>query len=197
MGSMNISPFLQASATAAVALARDDAAHALLADAAQLICGALEAGGKLLVAGNGGSAADAQHIAAEFVSRLLFDRAPLAALSLSESGPILTACGNDYGFETVFARQVAALGRPGDVLLCLSTSGNSRNLLLAGQAARAGGIATLGFTGASGGQMLHSFDRCFRAQAVNAQIVQQLHMAAAHAMLASIERTMFPDQAPP
>ena len=182
---------LAASAACAAALAGDAQAQAVLAGMADAAVHALRAGGKLLVAGNGGSAADAQHIAAEFVSRLLFDRAPLAALALSESGPILTACANDYGFETVFARQVAALGRPGDLLLGLSTSGNSPNLLLAARTARAAGMATLGFAGSSGGAMPGVFDHVFRAPADNAQVVQQLHMTAAHAMLAQIEHTLF------
>ncbi len=182
---------LASSAEAGAALVADAHAIAVLAGMADALAGALRAGGKLLVAGNGGSAADAQHIAAEFVSRLMFDRAPLAALALCESGPILTACGNDYGFQTVFARQVAALGRPGDVLLALSTSGNSENLLLAAGTAHAAGLATLGFAGRSGGTMPAAFDRVFRAPADNAQLVQQLHMAAAHAVLAQIEHTLF------
>ena len=182
---------LTASAACAAALAANAPAHAVLAGMADALAGALRRGGKLLVAGNGGSAADAQHIAAEFVSRLMFDRAPLAALALSESGPVLTACGNDYGFETVFARQVAALGRPGDVLLALSTSGNSPNLLLAARTARAAGLVTLGFAGQSGGAMPGVFDRVFCAPADGAQLVQQLHMAAAHAVLAEIEHTLF------
>ena len=187
----NVSAYLQQSAEAAGALAGDPALLAVLADAARAVAACLRAGGKLLVAGNGGSAADAQHIAAEYVSRLMFDRAPLSALALSESGPVLTACGNDYGFATVFARQVSALGRTGDVLLGLSTSGNSKNLVAAADAARAAGMVTLGFSGRAGGDMLASYDHVFRAPADNAQVVQQLHMAAAHAVLAAVERYVF------
>ena len=182
---------LASSAEAAAELAADEQALAVLQGMARRVAGALRAGGKLLVAGNGGSAADAQHIAAECVSRLMFDRSPLAAIALSESGPILTACGNDYGFETVFARQVAALGRRGDVLLALSTSGHSKNLLLAANTGRAAGLATLGFAGRSGGAMPGAFDHVFRAPADGAQVVQQLHMAAAHALLAEVEQTLF------
>lgn len=192
----DLTPYLTRSAQAAAALAAHAPACAVLAEAARVIAASLRAGGKLLVAGNGGSAADAQHIAAEYVSRLMFDRAPLAGLALSESGPILTACGNDYGFDTVFARQVAALGRAGDVLLGLSTSGNSRNLILAADAARHQGMITLGFAGPAGGEMLASYDHVFRAPADNAQIVQQLHMMAAHAVLAAVERALFPESAP-
>jgi D-sedoheptulose 7-phosphate isomerase len=186
-----LSTHLAASAIAAAALAQDAAAAAVLAQMATLIAGALTQGGKILIAGNGGSAADAQHLAAEFVSRLMFDRAPLAALALTESGPILTACGNDYGFEQIFARQIQALGRPGDVLLALSTSGQSRNLILAAQTARECGMITLGFSGNAGGAMPDAFDHVFRAPSVAAQIVQQLHVTAGHAVLAQVEGVLF------
>jgi D-sedoheptulose 7-phosphate isomerase len=186
-----LAAYLAASAEAARHLADDRDAQKLLAGMAATIAQSQREGGKLLIAGNGGSAADAQHIAAEFVSRLAFDRAPLAALALTESGPILTACGNDYGFQTIFARQIAALGRPGDVLLALSTSGNSPNLLRAAEAARATGMTTLGFTGPAGGAMAEKCTALFRAKSANPQIVQQLHMAAAHAILTSIERALF------
>ena len=186
-----IAATLTASAEAAAILAGDAEDIALLGAMAALIVQSLRTGGKILIAGNGGSAADAQHIAAEFVSRLMFDRAPLAAIALTANGPVLTACGNDYGFETVFARQVTSLGRTGDVLLALSTSGQSRNLILAGEAAISCGMVTLGFTGATGGGMAASFTKIFRAPSGNAQIVQQLHMVAAHAMLAAVERMMF------
>jgi D-sedoheptulose 7-phosphate isomerase len=182
---------LAASSAAAAALAQDAAAIAVLAQMATLIATTLREGGKILIAGNGGSAADAQHLAAEFVSRLLFDRAPLAAVALTESGPILTACGNDYGFEQVFARQVQALGRAGDVLLGLSTSGQSRNLILAAEAARAGRMITLGFSGQAGGAMLDAFDHVFRAPSPAAQIVQQLHITAGHAVLSHVEGVLF------
>ncbi len=192
----DVSAYLQRSARATASLAENAACVAMLQDAARMVTASLRAGGKLLIAGNGGSAADAQHVAAEYVSRLMIDRAPLAALALSESGPVLTACGNDYGFETVFARQVSALGRPGDVLLAFSTSGNSRNLILAAEAARGMGMATLGFSGQAGGAMPGSFDHVLRAPSENAQVVQQLHMAAAHAMLAAIEQAIFGNHEP-
>ena len=186
-----LSNHLAASAEGAASLAGDHAAAGVLHGMADRIVSALRAGGKLLLAGNGGSAADAQHVAAEFVSRLTFDRAPLAALALTESGPVLTACGNDYGFASVFARQVAALGRAGDVFWGFSTSGNSENLLAAAQAAQNHGIATLGFAGRHGGAMAALFDRVFLAPSLNPQVVQQLHLAAAHAVLAQVEHAMF------
>ncbi len=183
--------YLAQSAQAAAALANDVQSGQVLAAIAERVAAALRDGGKVLIAGNGGSAADAQHLAAEFVSRLMFDRAPLAALALSESGPVLTACGNDYGFETVFSRQVQALGRSGDVLLALSTSGRSRNLVLAGETAKAAGMASIAFTGKAESEMSRIFDLAFLAPSARGQIVQQLHMQAGHAVLASVEHTMF------
>ena len=113
--------------------------------------GALAGGGKLLLAGNGGSASDAQHIAGEFLSRLNYDRAPVAAIALAADGAVMTAIGNDYGYEQLFERQVRGLGQPGDVLVGISTSGRSGNILRALDAARAGGLATIGLTGKTGG----------------------------------------------
>ena len=186
-----LSTHLALSAEGAASLAADRAASEILHGMAGCIVAALRAGGKVCLAGNGGSAADAQHIAAEFVSRLMFDRAPLAALALSESSPILTACGNDYGFASVFARQVAALGRAGDVFWGFSTSGNSQNLLIAAAAAHERGMTALAFAGLGGGAMAGSYDYLFRAPSRHAQVVQQLHMAAGHAVLAEVEQAMF------
>ena len=115
---------------------------------AETITRAFRNGGKVLLAGNGGSAADAQHIAGEFLSRLNFDRNPLPAVALTTDSSVLTAIGNDYGFDRAFERQVRGLGRPGDVLIAISTSGRSSNILAALQAARAIGVTTIGFSGA-------------------------------------------------
>ena len=186
-----LSSHLAASAEAAASLVADHVASETLHGMADCIVAAHRAGGTVFLAGNGGSAADAQHIAAEFVSRLMFDRAPLAALALSESGPVLTACGNDYGFASVFARQIAALGRAGDVFWAFSTSGNSPNLLSAAEAAHKQGMTALGFAGRDGGAMAGSFDYLFRAPSSHAQVVQQLHMTAGHAVLAEVEQGMF------
>src|SRR5579863_2876243 len=109
---------------------------------------AFRAGGKVLIAGNGGSAADAQHIAGEFLSRLHFDRNPLPAVALTTDTSVLTAIGNDYGYDRVFERQVRGLGRPGDVFIAISTSGRSPNIIVALQAARAIGVTNIGFSGA-------------------------------------------------
>jgi D-sedoheptulose 7-phosphate isomerase len=127
------------------------------------VSAALGAGNKVLLAGNGGSAGDAQHIAGEIVGRFLYDRAPAAAIALTTDSSVMTAIANDYGYDAVFERQVQGLGRPGDVLIALSTSGRSPNILKAIAAARAGGLVVIGFTGKSGGDMARECDLCLRA----------------------------------
>ena len=131
------------------AVASDAALHATLVAAAEATADALLSGRKLMVAGNGGSAADAQHIAAEFVCRLVDDRPAMRAIALTTNTSILTAVANDYGFERLFARQIEALGQPGDVFIAISTSGNSPNILRALEQCRTMGIVTIGLTGKS------------------------------------------------
>ena len=160
--------------------------------ATETIATALRAGGKLLIAGNGGSAADAQHLAAEFVGRMLYDRPSLAALALTTDTSALTAIGNDYGFETVFERQVAGLGRPGDVLIALSTSGRSPNILRALDAARARSVVRIGFTGADAGPMAAATDILLKAPSTLTPVVQQVHMVAGHLICALVERVLHP-----
>jgi D-sedoheptulose 7-phosphate isomerase len=151
---------------------------------------ALRSGGTLYFCGNGGSAADAQHLAAEFLSRYLIDRLPLPALALTTDTSVLTAVGNDYGFEHVFERQVRGLGRPGDVLLAISTSGRSPNVLRALEAARDLGVVTVGFSGAAETGM-RGLCRYFLAVASpETAIVQQIHMVAGHAICALVERAL-------
>ena len=142
------------------AMLADDALLAALERAAQLCADRLAAGSKVMFAGNGGSAADAQHLAAELVGRLTLERRGLAALALTTDSSILTAVGNDYGYEEVFRRQVDALGAGGDVLVAISTSGRSKNLLRALAAARGKAIATIGLSGAGGGDMQALCDIC-------------------------------------
>lgn len=175
-----------------LARAADDA-HLLatVGRVAEAVTQALRGGGKLLIAGNGGSAADAQHIAGEFVSRFLFDRAALPAIALTTDTSILTAIGNDYGFEQVFERQVRGLGRRGDVFLAISTSGRSPNVLAALRAAREMGIVTVGFTGASGGAMRELCDICLHAPSDETPQIQQIHIVAAHAVCGLVEKAMF------
>lgn len=156
-------------------------------------CGdALARGNKIMLAGNGGSAADSQHIAAEFVSRLARDRRALAALALTTDTSILTAAGNDYGFETVFARQVQGLGRPGDVFIAISTSGNSPNILCALEAARQMEILTIGFTGAGGGRMAGLCDILLRAPSSQTQYIQEMHIKVGHIVCAIAESAFLP-----
>jgi D-sedoheptulose 7-phosphate isomerase len=151
----------------------------------------VRSGGKLLLAGNGGSAADAQHIAAEFVGRFVRDRAPLPALALTTDTSALTAIGNDYGFEHVFARQVRALGRKGDVLVAISASGRSPNIIAALQAARELGLVTIGFT-RMGETPMHPFcDHVLAAASEETALIQQLHNTAAHAICDIVERELF------
>jgi D-sedoheptulose 7-phosphate isomerase len=159
---------------------------------ADTVVGALRSGGKLLICGNGGSAGDAQHIAGEFISRLMYDRAPLAAIALTTDTSVLTATGNDYGYQHVFERQVQGLGQTGDVLLGISTSGNSPNVLRAFAAARERRMPTLGFTGARGGSMAEYCDALLRAPSNNTAIIQQIHITAAHIVCALVESAMFP-----
>ena len=159
---------------------------------ANTIIAALRAGRKLLICGNGGSAGDAQHIAAEFVGRLIYDRPPLAAIALTTDTSVLTAIGNDYGYEHVFERQVLGLGQEGDVLLGISTSGNSLNVIRALAAARTKKMACLGFTGTGGGAMRENCDLLLRAPSAKNVIIQQIHITAAHIVCALVESTMFP-----
>lgn len=157
---------------------------------ADVMAGALRSGHKLLIAGNGGSAADAQHIAAEIIGRYKQDRPAYAAIALTTDTSALTAIGNDYGFEQIFARQVEGLGRRGDVLLALSTSGRSANILAALKAARQQGMVTVGFTGAQGTAMGASCDHLLAAPSDDTAVIQQIHLAFAHGICDVIEQTL-------
>ena len=157
---------------------------------AETIASALRAGHKLLIAGNGGSAADAQHIAAEIVGRYKKDRPAYAAIALTTDTSALTAIGNDYGFEHVFSRQVEALGRRGDVLLAMTTSGRSPNILASLKAARNQGLVTIGFTGAKGTALGASCDHLLVAPSDDTAVIQQIHMAFAHGICEVIEQTL-------
>jgi D-sedoheptulose 7-phosphate isomerase len=156
--------------------------------AADAVRRALAAGGKLLIAGNGGSAADAQHIAAELVGRYKRERAAMPAIALTTDTSALTAIGNDYGFEAIFARQVEALGRPGDVLMAISTSGRSPNILRALEAARDGKLVRIGLTGEKGGELSRLCDITVAAPSSETALVQQLHIAAGHAICDCLEQ---------
>lgn len=169
----------------------NEALVAGLVEIADAITASLTAGGKLLIAGNGGSAADAQHIAGEFLSRLNFDRAPLPAIALTVDTSVLTAVGNDYGYEEVFRRQVLGLGRPGDVLIGISTSGRSPNILRALEAGREKKLVTVGFTGANAESLQHCCDHVLAAPSASTPLIQQLHITAAHIICSQVERAIF------
>ena len=176
-------------------MATDQALCAATAEAAEACVMALRAGCKLLFCGNGGSAADAQHWAGELVSRFNYDRPGLAAIALTTDTSILTAIGNDYGYERLFARQVEALGVTGDVLLAISTSGNSPNIVAALEAARARGITSIGFTGEAGGNMAALCDICLRIPSSSTPRIQEGHEVLGHAICGMIEAAIFPRDA--
>ena len=182
---------------AAIAASLDDAAfRASVTRAAELCLAAVSKGGKVLIAGNGGSAADAQHIAGEFVSRFYFDRPALPAIALTVDTSILTAIGNDYGYDHVFSRQVEALGQPGDVFIGISTSGRSPNVLRAIDAARARGLSVIVLTGAAGTDMAAAADVAITALSRDTPQIQQVHIIAGHAICAAVEAGAFPDRQP-
>jgi D-sedoheptulose 7-phosphate isomerase len=158
----------------------------------RLCVSALRGGNKILLAGNGGSAADAQHLAAELVSRFYVDRPGLAAIALTTDTSALTAIGNDYGFDKLFSRQIDALGRSGDVFIGISTSGNSPNLLNAFAESRARGLVTVGLTGRSGGKMAALCDHCVRMPSSETPKIQEGHIVVGHIICGLVEREMFP-----
>ena len=177
--------------------AEDPQLRAAIHAIADAVTAAFRAGRKLLIAGNGGSAADAQHIAGEFLSRLNFDRNPLPAIALTTDSSVLTAIGNDYGFDRTFERQVRGLGQKGDVFIAISTSGRSPNIVAALKAAREAGLLTVGFTGtAANGAMVPLCDHCLAAPSGETPLIQQIHIVAAHAICGLVERSLFGGPAP-
>lgn len=171
--------------------AKDESLRAAIYKISDTITNAFRTGHKLLIAGNGGSAADAQHIAGEFLSRLNFDRNPLPAIALTTDTSVLTAVGNDYGFEKVFERQVRGLGHAGDVFIAISTSGSSPNILAGLKAARDLGMITIGFTGDRKAAMTTLCDHCLAAPSPETPLIQQIHIVAAHAICGIVERNLF------
>jgi D-sedoheptulose 7-phosphate isomerase len=148
-------------------------------------------GGKLLIAGNGGSAADAQHMAGELVSRFYFDRPALPAVALTTDTSIMTAIGNDYGFEDLFKRQIEALGNKGDAFVAISTSGNSKNILKSLVEAKRRGLSTIGFTGKSGGEMTSLCDITLKVPSTSTPRIQEIHILFAHIICAFVEKEIF------
>lgn len=162
-----------------------------VAAAAQRTARAMKEGRKLMVAGNGGSAADAQHLVAEFVSRLTVDRPALPAVALTVDTSILTAIGNDYAYENVFERQIEALGQPGDIFLALSTSGNSRNVIRGLERARQMGIVTIGYSGNGGGRMAVLCDYSVVVPSAVTMNIQESHIALEHIFCMLVEKCYF------
>lgn len=152
--------------------------------------GALRAGGKIIFAGNGGSFADAQHLSAEFTSRFLFDRAPLASLALGTNNSAISAIGNDYGYEHVFARELQAMAKPEDVFIPISTSGNSPNILVAAKVARDLRVPTMGWTGQTGGR-LREVCECLCMPSAETARIQECHILVGHVLCGLVERAYF------
>jgi D-sedoheptulose 7-phosphate isomerase len=185
-----IGAHLQQSLAALERATQDAALRATANEIAAAIITALRSGNKLLIIGNGGSAADAQHIAAEIVGRYKQDRPGWAAIALTTDTSALTSIANDYGFEQVFARQIEGLGLRGDVLLALSTSGRSSNILAALRTARKRGLVTIGFTGSNGEALGALCDHLLVSPSDDTPVIQQIHLTIAHGICDEIEQTM-------
>ena len=162
--------------------------------AARMLAGAFQEGHTVLLFGNGGSAADAQHLAAEFVNRFQVERPPLAALALTTDTSILTAVGNDYDFQEVFVKQIQALGRKGDVAWGISTSGNSANVVRGLEAARKQGLQTLALTGRDGGTMAGLADICLKVPSQETPRIQEVHITIGHILCDLVDFLLFPDK---
>lgn len=162
-----------------------------IAEIALLIINSYRSGGKVIFLGNGGSAADAQHLACELVGKFQAERSALPAIALSVNTSVLTAIGNDYGFERVFARQIEAWAGPEDVVVGISTSGNSPNVLKAMEAAKRIGAKTVGFTGRSGGKLVESVDLCLRIPSDSTPRIQEGHITAGHVICSLVESALF------
>jgi D-sedoheptulose 7-phosphate isomerase len=165
-----------------------------VAKVGEILVDSIEQGNKVLLFGNGGSAADAQHLAAEFVGRFAFDRPALPALALTVNSSCVTAIGNDYGFDLVFSRQIEALGRPGDVAIGISTSGNSPNVLRAVLAAKEKGLCAVALTGCTGGKLKKAVDHCICVPSEETPRIQECHILIGHIISALVEQAIFHDQ---
>jgi D-sedoheptulose 7-phosphate isomerase len=166
-----------------------------LTQAIDAIVNAFQRGNKLLLFGNGGSAADAQHIAAEFVNRFMIERPPLPAIALTTDSSVLTSIANDYSYNEVFAKQIQALGKEGDVAVALSTSGNSSNVIAAIDACKRLNITTIGLTGGKGGQMLGKVDFLLNvSESRNSARIQETHILVGHVICDLVDHRLFPSQ---
>ena len=182
---------IQSSIAVKQKLLQDVELVASVAEVSKLIVDALLQGKKILLLGNGGSAADAQHIAAEFVGRFAFDRPALPALALSVNTSCVTAIGNDYGFDLVFSRQIEALGQKGDVAIGISTSGSSANVLHAMSTSKKLGLRTLALTGCTGGKLKNEVEFCLCAPSTETPRIQECHILMGHIISELVEQTIF------
>jgi D-sedoheptulose 7-phosphate isomerase len=189
-----VSRSIQASIAVKELLLRNAEVVPIIAKVSELLVGTLKKGNKVLLFGNGGSAADAQHIAAEFVGRFAFDRPALPALALSVNTSCITAISNDYGFDLVFSRQIEALARPGDLAIGISTSGNSSNVLHAVSVAQKMGLCTVALTGCTGGKLKNVVDHCICVPSNETPRIQECHILIGHIISELVEETIFHGQ---
>lgn len=186
-----ISAYFQESSALLDDVIKDIALQKAIDDTCRLCIEAYKTNHKILVAGNGGSAADAQHFAGELVSRFYFDRTPLAAIALTTDTSILTAIGNDYGFNQIFSRQILANGLQGDIFFGISTSGNSENILRAAEVCQALGIKVIGLLGNQGGKMKDLCDVCIIIPSISTPRIQECHLIIEHIICAVIGKSLF------
>jgi D-sedoheptulose 7-phosphate isomerase len=189
-----VSKLIEASIATKQSLLRSPDVVLTVARVSEILVNALKQGNKALLFGNGGSAADAQHIAAELVGRFAFDRPALPAVALSVNSSCVTAIGNDYGFDQVFSRQLEALARPGDIAIGISTSGNSANVLHAMSAARKIGLKTIALTGRSGGTLRNTVDYCICVPSNETPRIQECHILIGHIISELVEREIFHEE---
>lgn len=190
----HISNAIEASISTKQSLLRNRDAVLTIAKAIEVLVIAFKHGNKALFFGNGGSAGDAQHFAAEFVGRFAFDRRALPALALTENSSCVTAIGNDYGFDQVFSRQLEALARPGDIAFGISTSGNSLNILNAMSTARKMELRTIALTGRTGGNLLKNVDHCICVPSDQTTRIQECHILVGHIISELVEREIFHEE---
>jgi D-sedoheptulose 7-phosphate isomerase len=169
-------------------------AMATLKKIADIIVASLKNGGKVMIAGNGGSAADAQHIAGEFIGRYLYDRRPLPAMALNTDTAVMTCVANDYSYNDIYLRQVQAIAKKGDVFWGISTSGNSANVVSAAEAAKAAGASVVGFTGEKGGKLKEIAEACYCSPSSRTNRIQEAHMLGYHIVCELMEAALCPKE---
>jgi len=187
---------IQASIDAKQLILKDEKLLGQIIQSAETIIEGYKSGKKTMFAGNGGSAADAQHLAGELVARFYFDRPGIPSIALTTDSSVLTAIGNDYGFERLFSRQVQAMGNAGDIFIGLSTSGNSPNILSALDACKEKGIFSIGLTGMTGGKMADKCDICIKVPSHDTPRIQESHILIGHILCCAIEQELFSEFSP-